>query len=244
MISPLQGALEPSGFTALLILAGILAAVIRRTRHLACALFLSAAVVFLTFSNGLVATMLMSHLEYAYPALQDPEKHPDVRAIVVLTAYVADDDRLPLSSRMNDSSAFRVLEAANLWFRRPDCRVIVSGSAVAARIMGEQLRALGVPENRIELDGDSATTSASAEHLRSLVGDSPMFLVTSAGHMRRAVGVFRRNGMVPIPAPTDYLLPARLWDSSWRVSAIHLRASDLAAHEYAGLAWYRLTGRI
>jgi uncharacterized SAM-binding protein YcdF (DUF218 family) len=68
--------------------------------------------------------------------------------------------------------------------------------------------------------------------------------VTSAGHMRRAIGVFRKNGMNPIPAPTDYQLPGNARYASWTTSPIHLAASDLAVHEYIGLAWYRLTNRL
>ena len=71
-----------------------------------------------------------------------------------------------------------------------------------------------------------------------------MFLVTFAGHMRRAVGVFRKKGVVTIPAPTDYMLPRSAWHASWTTSAVHLQASDLAVHEYLGIAWYRLTGRL
>jgi len=71
-----------------------------------------------------------------------------------------------------------------------------------------------------------------------------VFLVTSAGHMRRAVGVFSKKGVVPIPAPTDYMLPRKARHASWTTNAVHLQASDIAVHEYLGIAWYRLTGRL
>ena len=62
--------------------------------------------------------------------------------------------------------------------------------------------------------------------------------------MARAVGVFRKHGMEPIPAPTDYQLPQDPRHARWTTSAVHLQASDLAIHEYLGLVWYRVTGKI
>ncbi len=244
MIDSLQDVLVPSGFATLLFLAGLATVLFRRTRRIAHLLLTASATVFLLFSNGLVATLLLSPLEYAYPALSEPSAHPDAMAIVVLTAYAADDPLMPLSGKMNGSAAFRVLEAANLRSARPDCRVIVSGSKDAALIMGKQLQVLGVPADRLTIDVASNNTAASAKQLGSLIGNKPVFLVTSAGHMRRAVGVFRKHGMLPIPAPTDYWLPRHARQASWTTSAEHLQASDLAFHEYVGLAWYRLTGRI
>jgi uncharacterized SAM-binding protein YcdF (DUF218 family) len=137
-----------------------------------------------------------------------------------------------------------VLEAANLWAARPDCVVVVSGAATAADIMARQLRSLGIPDRSLLVDGDSDSTAESAVYLSRLAGDRSLFLVTSAGHMRRAVGVFRKRGMDPIPAPTDYQLPRLARHASWTTSATHLQASDFAVHEYVAIAWYRLTNRI
>ena len=244
MIGGLHDIFLPSGFATLLFLAGLATTAIGRTRRMSCRLFAAAAAVLVIFSNGLVATLLMIPLEYAQPALLDPRAHTDTQVIVVLTAYAAGDANMPESAHMNASSAFRILEAANLSFLRPDCRVIVTGSAEAARIMGHQLRILGVSDERLSIDITSNTTAASATRLKSMIGDSSLFLVTSAGHMRRAIGVFRKSGMHPIPAPTDYQLPGNALYASWTTSPIHLEASDLAIHEYFGLAWYSLTNKI
>ena len=243
MIEHLQAILLPSGFVSVLALLGIAALAFRGTRRLAAIPLAAAGALLLLFSNGLVATLLMSPLEYAYPAMHDSRQHPAARDIVVLTAYAADDADMPLSSRLGYSSTQRVLEAANLFARRPDCRVIVSGDPTAAKIMGEQLRALGVPEDQLQIDGVAGDTAASAASLRSVLAGRPVFLVTSAGHMQRAVGVFRKQGVVPIPAPTDFQLPRSVRQAEWDSSPFHLQASDLAVNEYLALAWYRLSGR-
>ncbi len=244
MIDHLQSIVLPSGIVTLLVLVGIAAIAFRPTRRVAAVPLVAAGLALLLFSNGLVATLLMSPLEYAYPAMQDPQRHPEAKAIVVLTAYAADDEDMPLSSRLSYSTALRVLEAANLFARRPDCQVIVSGDAVAAGLMGEQLRQLGVPEDRLLIDAVADDTADSAENLRPAMAGKQVFLVTSAGHMQRAMGVFRKRGVLAIAAPTDFQLPRSAWHAEWTWSPFHLQASDLAVHEYLALAWYRLSGEV
>lgn len=235
--------IEPSGFAALLFLAGVACVLVRRSRRWAFPFLAASASVFLVFSTGLAATLLMAPLENSYPVLRDPEQYPEAEVIAVLTGYAVDDPEIPLSSRTNAPSAFRMLEAANLWALRPDCTIVVSGSSPAAGIMVRQLKVLGVPESQLMVDGESDSTAESAEYLRRIAGGRPVFLVTSAGHMRRAVWAFRNRGLVAIPAPTDYRLTRNPADALLNISPSHLQASDLAFHEYLGLAWYRLTGR-
>ena len=69
-------------------------------------------------------------------------------------------------------------------------------------------------------------------------------LVTSAAHMPRSVGIFRKAGWPVIAYPVDY----RTFGSSrdWRPtseSLDSLRRLDIALHEWIGLALYRATGK-
>lgn len=234
----------PSGLGFVLFALGAAALLLPRTRRLAQTLLLGSVGVLVFFSFGPVATLLLAPLEYEYPAMTEPERHAEVRTIVLLTAYASDDPQMPLSSRMNSSSAFRVLETATLARRRPDCVIIVSGNPVAAGVMSEQLKAMGIAPERITLETQSRNTAASAVNLAAIVGKKAVFLVTSAGHMRRSLAVFMHNGIRAIPVPADHQLPAQVSKAEWTVSPFNLSASDLAMHEYVGLLWYRLTDRI
>jgi len=240
----LKDVIDPSGFATLLFLAGATTLLVRRFRHRGLPMLAASATVIVIFSNSLTAALLLGPLENSYPALSNPQHYPQAKVIAVLTAYAVRDPELSLSAQMNGPSALRVLEAANLWATRRDCVVVVTGSTPAAQIMADQLRSLGIPDDRLTVDDASDSTAASAEYVGSIAEGGPVFLVTSAGHMRRALGTFRHRGMVPIPVPTDYRLTRNLPDAFWPTSPAYLQASDLAVHEYLGLAWYRLTDRL
>jgi uncharacterized SAM-binding protein YcdF (DUF218 family) len=102
---------------------------------------------------------------------------------------------------------------------------------------------LGVKEELIAIENQSSNTFESAVHLKDRIKDSEFILVTSAGHMPRALAAFRQMGMNPIPAPTDYLAKMDPFGGNYLPKSNNLMRADLALHEYFGLFWYRLTSR-
>lgn len=235
--------LTASGFAYLLFVLGMLARLKANWRHASWGLLAASGAVLLIASSGMVASALLGPLEYEYPAIHDARSMPNVKHIVVLTGYAADDKDMPLTGRLHFASAFRVMMALQLKRGCPGCEVIVSGHPVTAKVMGESLVALGLPPQQLKLETDSKTTGASATNLQRLVRE-PFFLVTSAGHMARSMAAMKRVGLAPIPAPTDYQTPKDWRHAELRPSAQSLFASDLAIHEYIGLLWYRLKGAI
>jgi len=242
MIGILKALVLPSTICFVLIAVGLLLCTRSRTRRSALATLATAGVLLVVFASGKTATFLMSPLEYAYPRVSN--QTTEARAIVVLTAYATDDPLIPLSSRTNASGLYRVVEGAHLWQRCRECSVIVTGRAPTTTVMAELLVSFGVPPAQVHLDNEAANTGASAANMRRLLGDTPFFLVTSAGHMPRSMAAFVKAGMHPLPAPTDYQLPMSMTDAKWRLSAYHLQCSDFAVHELIGMWWYRLRGRI
>jgi len=243
MASIIGAMLVPSGLAVVLFILGLLACLRVRWRRLSWALLGMSGAITLVFSSGVVATALLSPLEYEYPALHDTRAYPNVDHIVVLTGYAADDPDMPLTGRLHYASGFRVMMALELQRQCPACTVIVSGDPVTAKVMGEALVSLGLPKERLILETASQNTAASAENLKPLL-HVPFFLITSAGHMRRSMAVLEARGLQPIPVPTDYQGPKDWRDAELRPSPQSLFAADLAMHEYIGLIWYRLKGSI
>jgi len=240
----LKALIMPSNLAILCLVIGLLMLIFDRFRGPSKALLIFSSSLLLIFSTGTVAALLLSPLEYEYSFVKDPAQYPEVNRIVVLTGYAADYPLVPLSSKINSTSAFRVLEAHRLYLSCPDCEIIISGNAPATSLMKALLVTMGVPEHQIREDSNAAHTYNSAQNLRQWFDKEPFFLVTSAGHMPRAMGVFQKQGMSPVAAPTDYQLPKEVKNASINLSPQHLYWSNLAVREYAGVAWYKLTGKI
>jgi uncharacterized SAM-binding protein YcdF (DUF218 family) len=235
--------LTPSGLAYSLFVLGLLTCFKVQWRRLSWGLLAASGAITVVCSSGTVATALISPLEYEYPAVHNARHFPDVKDIVVLTGYAADDPDMPVTGRLHYASAFRVMMALQLQQQCPDCDVIVSGDPVTARVMGEALLSLGLPEDSLELETASRNTAASAVNLQPLLRE-PFFLITSAGHQHRSVAVLKKQGLQPIPVPTDYQGPTDWRKAELRPSPQSLFTSDLAVHEYVGRLWYRLKGAI
>ncbi|MFB6261836.1 MAG: YdcF family protein, partial [Thiohalorhabdaceae bacterium] len=118
----------------------------------------------------------------------------------------------------------------------------------AGRIMARVLsKHLGIASGRITEETASRNTAEHVPMLKPLLGNRRrVVLVTTAWHMPRAMATFRAGGLDPIPAPTDYhegygapfhwldLIP----------SAGALEDSSNAFHEYLGMAYYTVRGRM
>jgi uncharacterized SAM-binding protein YcdF (DUF218 family) len=230
--------------TYLLIIAGLLARAIRTFRNASWYLLAASGIMTLIFSSGMVVAAVTNPLEYRYSAISEPRSFPEARHIVVLTGWAAPDYEMPLSGRLNVSSAYRVLMALELYRDRPDCDVIISGSPTTAGIMRDVLVKLGVPSDQLRVENASTSTAESAAHIAPLVGDDVFFLVTSAGHMRRSISAFAKLSLKALPAPTDHRLPNGWLKADLRPGPDSLESADLALREYVAQIWYSLTGRL
>jgi uncharacterized SAM-binding protein YcdF (DUF218 family) len=236
--------LLPSSLMTLLILAGMGCLLFRKARRLAAWLFCAGSLVFLVFANGPVSFYLVRQLEDQSSAFSADRHSAVFKDIVVLTGHALPDTRLPASSTVNSSSAFRILEALRLYQLFPDARITISGSNDVPLLMKKLLTDLGVGEASIIIETESKNTRESAVHLKDRLKDNEFILVTSAGHMPRSLGAFRQLGMNPTPAPTDYLAKMDPLEGSFLPTPNKLMRADLAMHEYFGLLWYWLINRL
>jgi uncharacterized SAM-binding protein YcdF (DUF218 family) len=139
--------------------------------------------------------------------------------------------------------------------RYPNARILFSGGSGAliddgnaeAKFALRLLESLGVPRGRITLDDHSRNTVENAVYSKAIVQPKPderWLLVTSAYHMPRAIGVFRKAGFPVEPYPVDWRAPG-VNDALHPFATMSegLRRTDTAVHEWVGLALYWLTGR-
>ena len=240
----LKFVLMPSGFIALCFVGGWTALFFRRTRKLGCGLLGAGGLIYLVLSIGPFSNALLGHLEYEYPRYKETGGGEGIDKIVVMAGYAADEAYYPLSSKVNGAALFRLVEAFDLWLRDRSRQVVITGAGSVPEIMQSVLVRLGVPSSQIVVEKVSSSSDASAAHVRAIVGERPFLLVTSAGHMPRAMKIFRRVGTHPLPAPTDFMVSREPFQAGFMPSAQHFYFSELAVHEFMAMALYRLKGTI
>ncbi|MEX6507479.1 YdcF family protein [Jiella sp. M17.18] len=191
-------------------------------------------------------------LENRFPQPVLPDK---VAGIVVLGgSFDTRVSRTRHAPEVNEA-ADRVTAAMALARQYPEAKVLFSGgdASVFARDIPETQVArafflsLGLDPQRLILDGRSRDTYENARYSKQLADPKPgetWLLVTSAYHMPRAVGCFRKVGFAVVPVPVDYRTPAGadLWRPS-NDTTRNLEKVHFALREYLGLLAYWIAGR-
>lgn len=178
----------------------------------------------------------------------------EVDGIIVLggavNQYLSEDRGIPSLN----GNAERMTEFVTLANRFPSARLVYTGGtasivrkelseASAARVL---LRGLGLGDERIIFEHGARNTYENAHLSKALIKPKPSerwILVTSAMHMPRAMGSFRKAGWEMIPYPVDYKTEGR---GRFRLRfglTGGLAMAAIGCKEWLGLAVYRLLGR-
>ena len=157
-------------------------------------------------------------------------------------------------AELNDAGD-RLTEAVVLARRYPLARIVFSGGVGMFEPGGEPeaataerlLLAMGIAPERLVLEDQSRNTDENAELTSALLGDDigTVLLVTSAFHMPRSVGLFRRVGVEVVAWPTDYRSSGKEGFALELANPMHnMNTVGIAVKEWIGLAVYYWTGRI
>jgi uncharacterized SAM-binding protein YcdF (DUF218 family) len=207
----------------------------------------------LLFGYSPASNVLLLALSERFPPWQFDGREPD--GIIVLGGAIDSEVAAARHSLQADQAAERIIAMLELARRFPSARIVFSGgsgnlienSVPEAPIAGRLLERFGIARERVVLESASRTTDENAAMVRQLVSPKPgerWLLLTSAFHMPRSVGAFRRAGFAVEAYPVDWR--TRGWVDAVmpfdKLSAGLARA-DVAVHEWIGLIAYRLTGR-
>lgn len=244
---------QPINLIGILVLVGILCALLRLRRlglFFSTLGFLVLAVGAWTSTGAVLLHPLEDYFERPDPAPQD------VAGIIVLGGGFEGGVNLARGGYELNASGDRFVETAILARRYPEARVVVTGGTGSLLLEGEGdgdtaprlLTALGVEPERLITENRSRNTDENAVFTRELVepqDGETWLLVTSAFHMPRSVGLFRRAGFDVTPWPADYRTAGteRLGPAQDNV-ADSLQNLTIALREWIGLVAYRLSGRI
>lgn len=175
--------------------------------------------------------------------------------IVVLGGAIAPDRSAAHGFAVFTDSADRIIAAAELARRYPNARIIfsggsanlISGDAREADYASAVFESLGVGRERLTMERASRNTLENAEFSQVLAAPKSgerWLLVTSAFHMPRSVGLFRKAGFAVEPYPVDWRMGGRadLWKFDTNLAG-GLQRLDIASREWIGLVAYWISGK-
>ncbi|MDP3895850.1 MAG: YdcF family protein [Mesorhizobium sp.] len=244
---------QPLSLIGLLLAVSVLAALLSR-RRLAISASLAALLLVVLAGWTTTGALLLQPLEdrFARPAVMPGQ----VGGIIVLGGgFEGAINRVRGGYELN-SGGDRYVEAAILARRFPQARVVVTGGSGALLLDGEGdgdtaprlLTALGVEPARLVMEGRSRNTFENAVYSKEMLHPQPgqtWLLVTSAFHMPRSIGLFRKAGFDVVPWPVDYRTAGDERPGFARDNPLDsLQNLTVAMREWIGLFAYWATGRI
>lgn len=245
--------IQPINLIGILVFAGLVLALFR-FRRLGL-LFSTAGLVVLALGAwSSLGAILLHPLEDRFSRPDPAPEH--VAGVVVLGGGFEGAINLARGGYELNVSGDRFVEATILARRYPEARIVVTGGTGTLLLDGEGdadtaprlLTALGVAPERLVMESRSRNTHENALFTRDMVQPQPgetWLLVTSAFHMPRAIGLFRKAGFDVVPWPADYRTAGTETFGLAQDNALDsLRNLSVAIREWIGLAAYRATGRI
>ncbi len=243
---------QPVSVIAILLLLGLILSLTRRRGwagfFLVLSFLLLFAVGFTTLGYALISPLEARFVRPAEPA------HID--GIVVLGGGMDGEvDEVRKGWELNQS-ADRMVETVRLALAHPEAKVLVAAGpgvfpvvqAPEAYAAQRMLLVFGIAADRIVLDDKSLNTEENAQFAKALAGPAAgqtWLLVTSAYHMPRAVGLFRKAGFAVVPWPADYLSSGA---EGFRLKPDqppeNIMVATTALREWTGLVGYKLVGKI
>jgi len=244
---------QPLNLALFLLLGGWLLALVGRRWLARTASFLAVLILVLSSWTS-IGAMMLNPLEERF---QRPAALPEkIDGIVVLGGGLEGAINLVRGGYELNSGGDRFVETAVLARRFPDAKLLISGGVGTLLLEGEGdaatavrfFAAFGIPQERLILENESRNTAENAAFSLKLAAPKPgenWILVTSAFHMPRSVGLFRKVGFAVIPWPVDYRTSGTDGVGLFRDNpADSLQNTTMALREWIGLVGYWLSGRI
>jgi uncharacterized SAM-binding protein YcdF (DUF218 family) len=241
--------------TNFLIGAGIVGALLMATRFasLGRKLAAAAAVLLAIAAFSPLGYILLYPLEQRFPVWDAAHGGPD--GIVVLGASINAEMSAAHGIPVVGAAPDRLIAAAALAHRYPNARIVFTGGS--ANLLSNDAReadfataifeSLGIARSRVLLERRSRNTYENALFSKQVAAPKPgerWLLVTSAYHMPRSMGLFRKAGFAVEAYPVDWQVGGRDYFLALENIAIDgLGRTDIGVREWMGLVAYRLAGR-
>jgi uncharacterized SAM-binding protein YcdF (DUF218 family) len=235
---------------------GLLGVVLTATRfaRLGRRLMVTSLLLFAICAFSPLGKWLLYPLESRFPPWDAARGAPD--GVIVLGGSIDETLSAAHGTTVVRGAADRIFAATALARKYPDMRVVFSGGsgnlistdAREADYAVPLFESLGVARTRLLIERQSRNTLENAEFSKALVAPKPgerWLLITSAFHMPRSVGLFRKAGFDVEPYPVDWRVGGRADLLTFSPIATEgFGHTDTGLREWMGLLAYRITGKI
>lgn len=243
--------LLPSNF---LVTLGLLGVILLWTRYARLGRkLLIISVVFIAVVGLLpLGNILILPLEQRFPPWDEKRGDPD--GIIVLGGAIGPELSLTRNEISLNESAERVTIVAALARKYPRARIVFSGGnggllirdGNEAEFAIELFQSFGIDSGRMVAEDRSRNTIENAVFSKRLANPKPgerWLLITSAYHMPRSIGVFRKAGFEVEAYPVDFRTrgPVDVFVPFGTVGD-GIRRTDTAVREWVGLVAYWMSG--
>ena len=187
--------------------------------------------------------------EFQYPPLHADkiENVPSAPLVVVLGTGFNSDPELPFTSQVSGTFLARLLEGVRVHRLYPDSRLVVSIAGRAdekdkRQFFSQMTSLLSLDPQRIDLITTAKSTDDEVVATKALSQGQPTIVVTSAGHMPRAMTLFASANLTPIAAPTDFGFPRegspndKIWQR-WIPSTDGIGSNHQWLYERVAMVW-------
>lgn len=182
----------------------------------------------------------------------------DTGQIAIVLSGITNPGKYDSEKVFFSTGADRLLHTVQLYHLHKLKAILITGgsSAMSGKTDPESLKLkiafmyCGVDEHKIFTEYNSRNTHESAENCKPLLdslfpGTKSFLLITSAFHMRRSLGCFRKAGISVIPYPVHFYAVIKDFRPEMLIPSTSVM-SDLALliHEVIGYLSYKMMGYI
>ncbi len=243
---------QPLSLAFLLVLAGLVAWLAGWSRLHAAASAIAALVLFVTLFTS-TGAVLLQRLEDRIERAALPEGGPG--CIIMLGGGIEAEVIAARGGFEMNQAGDRFIETLRLAREFPQAKILVSGGdgsfsgtyAGDAAVAAQFFETFGIARGRLIQEDASRTTFENVANTRAMLAQDGLdgcLLVTSAFHMPRSMGLFRKQGLAVLPWPTDYRTTGRASLAlDFTQPSTNSQLLTTALREWTGLLAYYLAGR-
>lgn len=195
---------------------------------------------------GLIPIGLWSleNLENRFPKIH--KIPPDAKGMIFLAGTFNTKASFARQEAVYNHSIGRLMAFAKLAKESPSLQLVYTGTPDEGALLKEVFASLHIDSTHILFEEDSKNTMGNAAKTAALLqpkSNEKWVLVTSAFHMPRSMGVFRKAGFNVIPYPVDYQTAGTGEVAFFPGLKENLHAWKIVSREWLGMLASYLTGR-